>query len=78
MFKFKDKILKIFKLHNDITELYSRTDHLIEIVSTIFNYIGEVPVRCDKCLNTEDEEALCFKCENTGVVKHKQLFNWPQ
>lgn len=58
-------------------ELYQRTDHLLDIIAALYNYIAEMPAPCDKC---SDQEVYkdCFKCENTGVVKHKQLFNWPQ
>jgi len=55
--------------------MYTDMIEIQDSVIRLINYMSEIPAPCDKC----DGESFdfCFKCENTGVVKNKNLCGWP-
>jgi hypothetical protein len=61
--------IKVFMkiMYTEITEVKNNIARLV-------NYMSEIPAPCDKC---NEETAVCFKCENTGIVKNKNLCGWP-
>lgn len=69
---------KIFKKRKGSEEVYkalsNRLDFIEENQELIIQLLGEISVYCDKCGNSDDK---CFKCGGSGIIKKKQLFNWP-
>jgi hypothetical protein len=58
--------------------LYREIQEIHKTIDTMVYYVAEVPTPCDKCDNyIEPGSKLCFKCEGSGIIKNKQLCNWP-
>lgn len=55
-----------------------RVINLEENLGFLITFFGELPCPCDKCNNWEREDGGdCFKCNGSGVTKHKYLMSWP-
>ena len=59
-----------------IKELESTIEDLVADHNIIIEKLGEISVYCDKC-NGGADKPQCFKCNSTGIVKNKQLHDWP-
>ncbi|MHA2280296.1 MAG: hypothetical protein ACXAC5_05555 [Promethearchaeota archaeon] len=62
--------MKIF-IETMYTEIVEMQGYIVKLKE----YVSEAPAPCDKCCN--EAELYCFKCEGTGIVRNKNLCNWP-
>jgi len=70
---FKDMNSAEMKIFMEI--IYSEIIEIQNNITRLVNCVSEVPAICDKCYG--ETETFCFKCENTGMVKNRNLCNWP-
>jgi hypothetical protein len=63
-------------LDNRIEELETTVEGLVSDRNIVVEEMGEIATHCDKC-EGGDIVGPCFKCSNTGIIKKKQLYNWP-
>lgn len=59
-----------------IEDLESIVEGLVEDRNIVVEELGELLVHCDRC-NGGDSMTQCFKCSDTGIIKKKQLYDWP-
>lgn len=60
-----------------VSILYNTVYEIQQDIRQVVRYIGEAAIQCDKCSNYDGEYSVCYKCEGSGVVRNKQLFDWP-
>lgn len=68
-------LFSISKQNVKIEELESIVNSLAADHDIIIDKLSEISVYCDKC--NGGENVPCFKCNNTGIIKNKQLYDWP-
>jgi len=56
-------------------DLLERLEVLEDDNQSLITELGDISAYCDKCEGSKTVH--CLKCEGTGIVKKKQLLNWP-